>query len=137
MTRGGSAAVALEMASLRQQLRRAAGNVKRLQELVRLAEQHDSPLAADAQALSEVYGLAMRAFGPVPLATAPDEYAELCRKRLAALRAADPAEARIFEAFMAHHGIQAAGTAPAAAPAATPPPPALLPARARASGRGL
>lgn len=118
-----SAEVATELAGLKQRLRAAAQQPGQLVQLVREVERRQGcALLSDPRALCEMYHLAMRAFGPRPLIDAPEEYAELCAKRLSALRSVDPEEARLFADFMAHHSIRETVTsaelpAPAAVPA--------------------
>jgi len=59
----------------------------------------------DKKDLGDVYAVAMNAIGPLPLQTAPEDYGELCVKRLQVLCHVDPQEARTFNNFLAHYGI--------------------------------
>ncbi|OLQ04290.1 hypothetical protein AK812_SmicGene12681 [Symbiodinium microadriaticum] len=89
--------------SVKRRLRLAAGNVRQILALVHEAEKLPWP---DKKDLGDVYAVAMNAIGPLPLQTAPDEYGELCVKRLQVLCHVDPQEARTFNNFLAHYGIR-------------------------------
>lgn len=60
----------------------------------------------DKKELGDVFAVAMNAIGPLPLQTAPEEYGELCVKRLLVLCRVDPQEARTFNSFLAFYGIR-------------------------------
>lgn len=97
--------MAVEIVALKKKLKQTAGDVKQLQDVLRHAERPGGPLSSDPRALEEVYGLAMRVFGPVPMATFPEEFTEVCCKRLALLQQSDPEEASLFQEFMASKHI--------------------------------
>mmetsp|Transcript_61506 Transcript_61506/g.144023 ORF Transcript_61506/g.144023 Transcript_61506/m.144023 type:complete len:782 (-) Transcript_61506:229-2574(-) len=89
--------------SVKRRLRLAAGDVRQILTLVHEAERLPWP---DKKDLGDVYAVAMNSIGPLPLQTAPDEYGELCVKRLQVLCHVDPQEARTFNNFLAHYGIR-------------------------------
>eukprot|EP00435_Cladocopium_sp_Y103_P001426 s4185_g1.t1 len=88
---------------IKRNLRQAAGDVRQILRLVEEAEKLPWP---DKKELGDVYAVAMNAIGPLPLQTAPEEYGELCVKRLLVLCRVDPQEARTFNSFLAFYGIR-------------------------------
>lgn len=88
---------------IKRNLRQSAGDVRQILRLVEEAEKLPWP---DKKELGDVYAVAMNAIGPLPLQTAPEEYGELCVKRLLVLCHVDPQEARTFNSFLAFYGIR-------------------------------
>jgi len=95
--------VAENASSIKKKLRQAVRDVRKIMQLVNEAEMLRWP---DERALGDLYALAMNAVGPMPLQTAPNEYGELCVRRLQVLCRADPQEARTFNSFLMHYGIK-------------------------------
>eukprot|EP00931_Biecheleriopsis_adriatica_P086418 TRINITY_DN6109_c0_g1_i2.p1 TRINITY_DN6109_c0_g1~~TRINITY_DN6109_c0_g1_i2.p1 ORF type:complete len:809 (+),score=198.39 TRINITY_DN6109_c0_g1_i2:97-2523(+) len=89
--------------SLKKRLRQAAGDVRQILSIVSEAERLQW---SDQRALGDFYAIAMNSIGPLPLQTAPDDYGELCVKRLQVLCNVDPQEARTFNSFLVHYGIR-------------------------------
>lgn len=96
-------AAASSAGSLKKRLRHATGDVQAILSLVAEAERLRW---TDLRALSDLYAVAMNAIGPMPLQTAPEEYGELCVKRLQALSSVDKQEACTFNSFLEHYGIR-------------------------------
>eukprot|EP00930_Biecheleria_cincta_P102029 TRINITY_DN9369_c1_g2_i2.p1 TRINITY_DN9369_c1_g2~~TRINITY_DN9369_c1_g2_i2.p1 ORF type:complete len:801 (-),score=150.00 TRINITY_DN9369_c1_g2_i2:108-2510(-) len=89
--------------SLKKRLRHATGDVQAILSLVAEAERLRW---SDLRALGDLYAVAMNAIGPLPLQTAPEEYGELCVKRLQVLCSVDKQEACTFNSFLEHYGIR-------------------------------
>lgn len=88
---------------IKRSVRQAAGDVRQISRLVDEAEKLPWP---DKKELGDVYAVAMNAIGPLPLQTAPEEYGELCVKRLMVLCHVDPEEAKTFNSFLTFYGIR-------------------------------
>eukprot|EP00438_Fugacium_kawagutii_P020423 Skav230557 [mRNA] locus=scaffold1482:6983:9205:- [translate_table: standard] len=88
---------------IKRSLRQSAGDVVQILKLVEEAEKLPWP---DKKELGDVYAVAMNAIGPLPLQTAPEEYGELCVRRLLVLCHVDLQEARTFNKFLEFYGIR-------------------------------
>mmetsp|Transcript_28341 Transcript_28341/g.64113 ORF Transcript_28341/g.64113 Transcript_28341/m.64113 type:complete len:1000 (+) Transcript_28341:72-3071(+) len=94
------AKVAASSTSFRRRFKSALGDVRRVLELVVEAER----TLVDQGSLSQIYDAAMRAFGPHE--AAPEDYGELCVKRLQALVRSESEDAQLFFQFLADSEIR-------------------------------